>query len=82
MSHKIRIVKSKRQMIGERFARYDVLLNGEPFDELYYNLTGYVGSLPCPSDTAPGGIGRMLIGEKGLSTYRREAAQLNREFAS
>lgn len=45
-------------------------------------MRGYVGVLPYPSDTGPGGIGQFQIGEVSLSAYRREATAINRLFAS
>jgi len=57
-------------------ASYDVYLNGVFFDQLYYNLRGYRGYLPTPE-------GKSLdIGEKSLSAYKKEIANLNREFAA
>lgn len=53
--------------------RYDVLLNGEPVSELYFNMRGYRGTLPLPGDTF------IDIGERPLSEYRREIARINRE---
>lgn len=63
-----------RQGRYESEMRYEVFLHGEFFDELYFNLRGYVGYLPTPD-------GRKLdIGEKSISAYRKEIATLNREF--
>ncbi len=56
--------------------RYDVMLHGKKVDQLYFNMRGYVGNLPTPE-------GRTLyIPESGIKRFRREAAKLNREFAS
>ncbi len=58
------------------FARrpdYDVLVNGEVVSEVYYNLTGYVGSLPQREGPA------LTLGEQGISIYRTEVARINRE---
>jgi len=59
----------------EPHPRYDVLLHGTTVGQLYYNLTGYVGTLPLP------GGGKLEIGERGISVYRREVSRLNREWA-
>ncbi len=58
----------------ERTPRYQVYLNGQPWGEpIYYNMTGYCGYLPTPA-------GRSLdIGERGISAYRKYAAELNSE---
>lgn len=63
-----------KKSIHEQHERYAVMLDGQPFSELYFNLTGYVGTLPTPEGS------KLTIGEKPLSTYRREIEQLNREF--
>ena len=58
------------------FARrpdYDVLVNGEVVGEVYYNLTGYVGSLPQKDGPD------LTLGEQGISVYRAEVARINRE---
>ena len=73
----IRLVKSRRGLhVCETKPRYDVLFNGKLFDQLWFNMTGYVGYLPCPDG------GRLTIGECSISEYRREVAKLNREFKS
>lgn len=61
--------------ILERTPRYDILVNGESKGELYFNMTGYVGYLP----TVHGH--KMDIGERGISAFRKEVVQLNREAA-
>lgn len=57
----------------QRHADFDLLLNGKVVGELYYNMTGYVGTLPQPDGTG------LIIGEKGISAYRAEIARINRE---
>ena len=70
----IKLVKTNRNKhICERHPRYDVLWDGVLFDQLYYNMIGYVGTLPLPDGA------RLSIGECSISEYRREIAQLNRE---
>ncbi|MCW3782990.1 hypothetical protein [Defluviimonas salinarum] len=71
--HKITLVEKPGRHLMERTPRYDVMLNGARWGELYFNMTGYVGHLP----TVQGG--RMDIGERPISAFRKEAATLNRE---
>lgn len=75
MAAKFRIELAERRSphLLERHPRYDVLLNGESTGELYYNVKGYVGTLPTISGA------RLDIGERPISAFRREAAILNRE---
>ncbi|AZI43983.1 hypothetical protein EHF33_13725 [Deinococcus psychrotolerans] len=63
-----------RKAMCEREMPYDVLLHGQVFGELYFNLRGYRGYLP----TADGK--KLDIGEKTLSAYKRKVAVLNRAF--
>jgi hypothetical protein len=63
----------KRAMLENRM-RYDVMLDGRVFDTLYYNMTGYVGTLPLPDG------GRLSIGETTLKEYRTEICKLNLKF--
>ncbi len=65
-----------RAKVKNPFARrpdYDMLVNGEVVGEVYYNLTGYVGSLPQQNGPA------LTVGEQGISVYRAEIARINRE---
>lgn len=57
----------------QRRPDYDLLLNGRVVGEVYYNVTGYVGTLPQPD--GPG----LTLGERGISAYRAEIAHINRE---
>lgn len=70
----IKLVKTDRgrQML-ERTPRYDVMLDGKLFDQLYFNMRGYVGYLPLPDGS------RFDIGECSITEYRKEVAKLNRE---
>jgi len=71
----VRIVETKRgRHILEQTPRYKVLLDGEEFGELYFNMSGYVGYLPLP------GGHKIDIGERSISTFRREIVAVNREF--
>lgn len=63
-----------RKAICECEMPYDVLLHGQVFGELYFNLRGYRGYLPTPDGK------KLDIGEKTLAAYKREIAVLNREF--
>ena len=60
--------------ILEKQPRYNVMLNGKFFDQLYFNMRGYVGYLPTPDGH------KLNIGERGISAFRKEIAQLNKEF--
>jgi hypothetical protein len=62
--------------ICESKPRYDVMLHGKKFDQLYYNMRGFVGYLPTPNGA------KLDIGEKSIGAFRREVAVLNREFAA
>jgi hypothetical protein len=57
----------------ERTPRYDVLVDGKLFAQLYFNMKGYVGTLPLPDGS------RLDIGERSITEYRKEVAKLNRE---
>ena len=73
---RVTLVKTLRGCaIAEWEDRYDVMLDGQLFDQLYFNMTGYVGYLP----SATTGV-KHTIGERGVSAYKSEVARLNREF--
>lgn len=73
-SFKLELIENKRACsICETKSRYDVVLNGEKVEQLYYNMTGYVGTLPLPEG------GKLYIGEKSIASYHREIIKLNRE---
>jgi hypothetical protein len=55
--------------------RYDVMLHGKKVGQLYYNLRGYVGNLPCPGGSS------LWIPESSISAYRRHVMALNKDFA-
>lgn len=59
----------------EKQSRYDVIFNGQRFDVLYFNMTGYRGVLPTPGGAS------LDIGEKSIAAFKKEVAALNREFA-
>lgn len=75
MKHTVKLIEKPGRYMLEKTPRYDVSLNGEVVDELYFNMTGYVGGLP----TVQGSV--MNIGEKPISAWRKEAAAINREAA-
>jgi hypothetical protein len=72
----IRLVETRRGCaVAERYPRYDVLLNGVLYGQLYFNTKGYVGYLPTPNGAA------LNIGEHPIATYRKEVSRLNREYS-
>lgn len=72
-NHKVELVATRKGcQICEREDRYDVLLNGEKFAQLYFNMRGYVGLLPLPNGH------RLDIGERAISAYRKEVSAINR----
>jgi hypothetical protein len=77
MSHvvKLREAPKKRAMCETRM-RYEILLNGEVYGDLYFNLTGYRGVLPLPGDR------RLDIGEQPISAFRAEISRINKEAKS
>ena len=78
MSRAIRLVKTRTGCeILEARPRYDVLLYGEKIGQLYFNMRGYTGIyLPRPSGIP------LDIGERGITTYRKAVARLNKEWAA
>jgi hypothetical protein len=74
MTHVIKIVEAPRKRsMCETKMRYDVMLNGEVFDTLYFNTRGYLGYLPLP------GGEKLALPECGISAYKAEARRINRE---
>lgn len=59
----------------ESTPRYDIMLHGTKVGQLYFNLRGYVGNLPCADGTS------LWMPEANISTFRRQVAILNKEFA-
>lgn len=72
---RITLEERKSPHVLERHPRYAILVNGEERGELYYNMRGYQGYLP----TVQGG--KMDIGERGISAFRKEIRILNKEAA-
>lgn len=70
--------RPNRMAFAETNMRYAVMLDGEEFSELYWNMHGYRGVVPTLRDD--GSIGRFDPGEKSLATFKREIAQSNREL--
>lgn len=60
--------------------RYDVLFDGQKVGQLYYNMRGYRGSIPWP--TEDGRVSSFDPGEISISAWKREVAAANRGFAS
>jgi hypothetical protein len=74
MEHVISLREAPRKRaICETKMRYDILLNGKPVSELYFNMTGYCGYLPLPDGT------KLDIGERCISAFRAEIRRLNKE---
>lgn len=71
--HQISLKEGLRRHVLERHPRYVVTVNEQPWGELYFNMTGYVGNLPM----VQGGV--MNIGERPISAFRKEVSILNRE---
>jgi hypothetical protein len=63
----------------EREPRYDVIFRGVKIGQLYFNLRGYVGVLPCPSYDRE--YNNLHIGEVSITKYKQEVAKLNKEWA-
>lgn len=73
----IRLIETRQGCaLMENTPRYDVMLHGKKVDQLYYNLTGYVGHLPCPDGS------KLIMPESSISAFRRQVVALNREFAA
>lgn len=62
-----------RMAIAETTMRYDVLLNGTAVGELYFNMHGYVGTLPLPNGK------QLSIPESAISRFEREIRRINRD---
>ena len=72
MAFKITL-RERRKAVLQTKPDFNILLNGEVFGTLTYNMTGYIAYLPLPEG------GKMDFGEISLTAYRREIAALNRE---
>lgn len=70
--------RPNRMAFAETNMRYAIMLDGEEFSDLYYNIRGYRGVIP--HKRSDGTIGRFDPGEKSLATFKREIAQSNREL--
>lgn len=62
-----------KRSICESHMRYDVLVNGVLAETLNFNMRGYQGYLPLPDG------GKLDIGEKAISAYKKEISTLNKE---
>lgn len=79
MAKAIQLVENRRAMaICEDTPRYDVIFRGSIFSQLYFNTRGYCGTLPFPNED--GTVGKITIGERSLSEYKKEIAKLNKEW--
>ncbi len=75
--HVVKIKEAPHRLsICETTMRYEVFLNGVLFEQIYFNMTGYVGYLPLPDGT------KLCLPECGISNYRKEAALINRQAKS
>ena len=71
----LKLVKTRRGCaMCETTDRYDVVLDGVTVDQLWFNMRGYVGTLPLPEG------GKLSIGERSITAYKAEVVKLNREF--
>ncbi len=57
---------------------YEILLDGDYYGDVFFNMTGYVGGISVPG--SEGNIASLDIGERGISAYKKEIARANREF--
>lgn len=71
--------RPNRMAWAETKMRYAVMLDGEEYDALYFNMRGYRGTIPYRRED--GTIGRLDIGERPISEWKREIAASNRELA-
>lgn len=54
---------------------YDVVLHGAKWGELYFNIIGYVGTLPLPNGD------KLYMTEGSIASFKKEIAKLNQEWA-
>lgn len=73
MNFKLSLKERKSPHGLERHPRYDVMVGDRKVDELYFNMTGFNGALM--NETG----GRISIGERGISAWKREVSAINRE---
>jgi hypothetical protein len=73
MTFKLSLKERKSPHSMERHPRYDVMVGDQKVDQLYFNMTGYTGTLMDIHGT------RILLGEKGISAWKKEVAAINRE---
>jgi len=79
-SNAIELIETKGRDICETTPRYKVMFNGVMVDELRYNMRGYVGFLPYPSDDPSRPFDKLDIGEKNITAYRMEVKKLNKQW--
>lgn len=74
MTFKLALIETRRGCaMMESQPRYDVMLNGKLAGQLYFNMRGYVGSLPTRSGASLG------LPEGSIASFKREVTRLNRE---
>jgi hypothetical protein len=70
----IKLIKTRRGCaMLEKQDRYDVEFDGKVIGQLWFNMRGYVGTLPSPE-------GLLCIGELSITRYKAEVVKLNREW--
>ena len=76
-TNRVTLVEEPRRMaMCETTMRYGVYLDGKRLDELYWNMSGYRGGIPCPD-------GYMLDpGEVSLAKFEAEVKKINREWGN
>ena len=78
---RITLVETRRGCaMLEKEPRYDVMFDGVLFFQLYYNLRGYVGYLPATPEVKGNKPASLDIGEKTISTFKKEIVKLNKEW--
>lgn len=81
-SNPVRLLENKRAcQMFEATPRWDVILLDKPFFQCYFNMRGYVGYLPVPPrEENENKVIALNFGEVGITTLKREVAQINREW--
>lgn len=78
---KIKLVETRRgcEML-ERTPRFDVLVDGKFYSQLYFNMRGYCGQLPAPSTDRPGESICVPLSDEKIGAIKRLASILNKEW--
>jgi len=67
-----RVVMVKRQFSVGDNPDYVITIDGKPFGDLFYNMTGYSGYLPVPPDAGSDRVGNLHTPEGSLA--KKQAA--------